>query len=46
MSGASGCQGGSQIEPHRPPRHHHVHAADRGARGDLESAWAVKEAAS
>jgi hypothetical protein len=24
-------------EPHRPP-HHHVHAADRGACGDLEFA--------
>jgi hypothetical protein len=24
-------------EPHRPP-HHHVHATDRGARDDLESA--------
>jgi hypothetical protein len=31
-------------EPHRPP-HHHVHAADRGVRGDLEFARAMKEAA-
>jgi hypothetical protein len=31
-------------EPHRPPRHH-VHDLNRGARGDLESARAMKEAA-
>ena len=30
-------------EPPRPP-HHHVHGADRGARGDLESARAMKKA--
>jgi hypothetical protein len=32
------------MKPHRTP-HHHVHAADRGARGDLEFARAMKEAA-
>ena len=34
----------SAPKPHRPP-HHHVHAADRGARGHLEFARAMKEAA-
>jgi hypothetical protein len=29
------------MEPHRPP-HHHVHDLDRGARGDLEFAPAMK----
>jgi len=31
-------------EPDRPP-HRCCDAADRGAGGDLESAWAMKEAA-
>jgi hypothetical protein len=31
-------------EPHPPP-HHHVHAADRGARCHLEFVRAMKEAA-
>jgi hypothetical protein len=38
------CVGTLDGEPDRPPRHH-VHAADPGTGGHLESARAMKEAA-
>jgi hypothetical protein len=42
--GANAFEFESGVEPHRPP-HHHVHAADRGARHHLEFARALTSSA-